>query len=96
MAKSRTLQDINQDYFQTAAMLGDLIWKVDKFVGNPLGNGQIEDLKRKLRTIDTEMDEFQAKEKREQEEIAKEASKKSNGAAPEQVSKTEATPAALN
>lgn len=54
MAKpTRTIAEINQDYFQTAAILGDLEWKMTKF---PV---QIEDLKRKLRTIDNEMDELQ-------------------------------------
>ncbi len=68
MAKTRTVTEINQEYFQTAAILGDLVWKVTKFTGEDLGSGQIGDLKRKLRTIDNEMDKHQ-------EEQAKEAAK---------------------
>ncbi len=71
MAKTRTLQEINNDYFQTAAMLGDLTWKVVKFTGDDLGTGQIGDLMRKLRTIDNEMDAYQ----KEQEKLKT----KSNG-----------------
>jgi len=75
MAKTtRTIQEINQDYFQTAAMLGDLIWKVSKFTGEGLESGQIGDLKRKLRVIDNEMDERQkvkAKEDQANEELAR-------------------------
>lgn len=72
MAKStRTIQDINQDYFQTAAILGDLVWKVTKFTGEDLGTGQIGDLKRKLRTIDNEMDEVQKEKAKEDQKKAK-------------------------
>ena len=78
MAKStRTIQEINQEYFQTAAVLGDLIWKVDKFEGNDLGSGQIGDLKRKLRTIDNEMDAVQLEQQKETQKKAK-----TNGGAP--------------
>ncbi len=64
MAKVRTLTEINQDYFQTAAILGDLVWKVCKFTGEDIGGGQIAELKRKLRTIDTEMDEYQKQQEK--------------------------------
>jgi hypothetical protein len=57
MSKFRTIPEINQDYFQNAAMLGDLIFKVDKFEGHEFGPGQIGDLKRNLQKIDKEMDE---------------------------------------
>lgn len=87
MAKSaRSLQEINNDYFQTAAILGDLIWKVSKFTGEDLGTGQIGDLKRKLRTIDNEMDQFQLAKQKEDaanQELSKkrkEVSEKTNGA----------------
>lgn len=67
MAKpTRSIQEINQDYFQTAAILGDLEWKMTKFPG------QIEELKRKLRTIDNEMDELQKlQEKEKQQKLSK-------------------------
>ncbi len=75
MAKTtRTIQEINNEYFQTAAMLGDLDWKVTKFEGRDLGTGQMGDLRRKLRTIDNEMDEYQkekAKEDKKNAETAK-------------------------
>jgi hypothetical protein len=67
MAKVRNLEEINREYFQTAAILGDLVWKVTKFLGEDLGTGQIGDLKRKLRTIDNEMDAYQL----EQTKLAK-------------------------
>ena len=87
MSKAKTLQEINQEYFQTAAMLGDLIWKVDKFEGHDLGPGQIGNLKRKLQKIDKEMDEFQKEQAREQERIQKANAEKltnakANGAIP--------------
>jgi len=71
MAKHiRSIQEINQDYFQTAAVLGDLVWKVSKFTGENLEGGQIGDLKRKLRTIDNEMDEVQKEKAKEDQKKA--------------------------
>lgn len=88
MAKARTVQEINQDYFQTAATLGDLIWKVCKFTGEDMGSGQIADLKRKLRTIDNEMDEYQKLQAKEQEKTKltspKETPKMNGTTAPEE------------
>jgi hypothetical protein len=79
MAKTtRTIPEINNDYFQTAALLGDLVWKVSKFTGEEMTGGQIGDLKRKLRTIDNEMDEAQRekmKEDRKAAELAKKETK---------------------
>jgi hypothetical protein len=76
MAKSlRSITDINQEYFQTAAILGDLVWKVSKFTGESLGAGQIDELKRKLRVIDNEMDEVQ-KAQAKQESINKDLAEK--------------------
>jgi hypothetical protein len=73
MPKTRTIPEINQEYFQTAAMLGDLEWKMSKFPD------QIEALKRKLRTIDNEMDELTKLQAKEEQ---KKKAEKSNGATP--------------
>lgn len=94
MAKSsRTIQEINNEYFQTAAILGDLVWKVSKFTGETLGSGQINDLKRKLRIIDNEMDAFQADKQKEDQANAELAKKRAKTAgAPGLVAKKEIEP----
>lgn len=48
MSKPRTIQEINNDYFQTAALLGDLEYKMHKFPD------QIDSLREKLKSIDRE------------------------------------------
>ena len=57
----RTIQQINNDYFQKAAMLGDLEWKMSKLLP------QIEQIKRELKEIDEEADAYQAREERERQ-----------------------------
>lgn len=57
------MQEINNDYFQTAALLGDLEWKMSKFPD------QIDELKAKLRVIDKEADFAQKSLNREQEKL---------------------------
>jgi hypothetical protein len=84
MPKPRSIQEINNAYFQKAAMLGDLEWKMSKFPA------QIEALKRDLRAIDNEADEAQKAQAKEQ---AKEQAKASNTpAAPEQKEELQAAP----
>jgi hypothetical protein len=61
MSKPRTIQEINNEYFQTAAMLGDLEWKMTKFPD------QIDQLKAKLITIDKEADMVQKSQERDQQ-----------------------------
>lgn len=67
MSKPRTIQEINNDYFQAAAQLGDLVHKVIKFTGeNPFGDGQISGFNAKLNSIDKEADIYQKSQEREQ------------------------------
>lgn len=56
MSKPRTIQEINNDYFQTAAMLGDLFHKFTRFTGENPYDGQIGELNAKLSSIDREAD----------------------------------------
>lgn len=96
MAKVRSLQEINQDYFQTAAILGDLVWKVSKFTGENITGGQIGDLKRKLRVIDNEMDEYnKEQEKQKKAATTKAKTELSNGATKPTEIKPEVTPSEL-
>ena len=65
MSKPRTIQEINNEYFQTAAMMGDLVHKVIKFTGDNPFQGQINELNMKLNSIDKEADIYQKTEERE-------------------------------
>ena len=75
---TRTVQEINREYNQQAATLGHLQWQLEKIPQ------QMEDVKRKLRSLDGEADAAANVEiKKEQEKTAKAlaASKaKANGA----------------
>lgn len=67
MSKTRTIQEINNEYFQTAALLGDLVHKVIRFTGdNPFVGGQITELNTKLNGIDKEADFYQKSQDRDQ------------------------------
>lgn len=67
MSKSRTIQEINNEYFQTAALVGDLVHKVIKFTGdNPFAGGQIAELNAKMNSIDKEADLYQKSQERDQ------------------------------
>jgi hypothetical protein len=66
MSKTRTIQEINNEYFQTAAMMGDLIHKAAKFTGDFSYEGQVLELHQKLNSIDKEANFYQKSEERNQ------------------------------
>ena len=66
MSKPRTIQEINNDYFQNCAMMGDLIHKSGKFTGDFPYEGQILEFHQKLKSIDKEAELVQKSQEREQ------------------------------
>lgn len=80
MSKPRTIQEINNEYYQTAAVMGDLIHKAAKFTGDFPYEGQILEHNKKLNSIDREADLLQkadeAKIKSDESKALKENHKK--------------------